>query len=121
VSTSSKSEARAPLVEPTLSLADALERVEARLAELMRSREPLLTDISTELVYPLIPLYLTALGAPPAILGLIEGIAESTASACSEANVLARNVGTVHDRALPRTVERRNSRRVLRVNSVFMD
>ena len=31
----------------------------------------LLTDISTEMVYPLIPLYLTALGAPPAILGLI--------------------------------------------------
>src|SRR5512136_2219157 len=40
----------------------------------------LLTDISTEMVYPLIPLYLTALGAPPAILGLIEGFAESSAS-----------------------------------------
>jgi len=40
----------------------------------------LLTDISTEMVYPLIPLYLAALGAPPAILGVIEGFAESTAS-----------------------------------------
>ncbi|HTW92339.1 MAG TPA: MFS transporter [bacterium] len=40
----------------------------------------LLTDISTEMVYPLIPLYLMALGAPPAILGVIEGFAESTAS-----------------------------------------
>ncbi len=40
----------------------------------------LLTDISTEMVYPLIPLYLAALGAPPAILGMIEGFAESTAS-----------------------------------------
>jgi MFS family permease len=40
----------------------------------------LLTDISSEMVYPLIPLYLAALGAPPAILGIIEGFAESTAS-----------------------------------------
>jgi MFS family permease len=40
----------------------------------------LLTDASTEMTYPLIPLYLSALGAPPAILGLIEGFAESTAS-----------------------------------------
>jgi MFS family permease len=39
-----------------------------------------LTDLSTEMVYPLIPLYLSALGAPPAILGLIEGLAESMAS-----------------------------------------
>ncbi len=40
----------------------------------------LLTDISTEMVYPLIPLYLASLGAQPAILGLIEGFAESSAS-----------------------------------------
>ena len=40
----------------------------------------LLTDLSTEMVYPLVPLYLSALGAPPAILGVIEGFAESTAS-----------------------------------------
>ncbi len=41
----------------------------------------LLTDISSEMVYPLLPLFLTAtLGAGPAALGLIEGIAESTAS-----------------------------------------
>ncbi len=39
------------------------------------------TDIASEMVYPLIPFFLTAtLGASPAILGLIEGIAESTAS-----------------------------------------
>ena len=39
------------------------------------------TDISTEMVYPLIPLYLTgALGATPALVGVIEGIAESLAS-----------------------------------------
>jgi len=39
------------------------------------------TDISTEMVYPILPLYLSSiLGASPAIIGLIEGIAESLAS-----------------------------------------
>ena len=39
------------------------------------------TDLSTEMVYPLIPLYLTsAFGATPAVVGIIEGIAESVAS-----------------------------------------
>lgn len=39
------------------------------------------TDVSTEMVYPLIPLYLTAtFGATPALIGLIEGIAESISS-----------------------------------------
>ena len=38
-------------------------------------------DISSEMVYPLIPLYLTAsFGATPVLIGLIEGIAESIAS-----------------------------------------
>ena len=38
-------------------------------------------DISSEMVYPLIPLYLAAVfGASPALIGLIEGIAESVAS-----------------------------------------
>lgn len=41
----------------------------------------LLTDISSEMVYPILPVYLvTQLGVGPAILGLIEGIAESLAS-----------------------------------------
>jgi len=39
------------------------------------------TDISSEMVYPLVPFFLTAkLGASPAVLGVIEGIAESLAS-----------------------------------------
>lgn len=39
------------------------------------------TDISSEMVYPLIPLFLTTqLGASPAVLGLIEGTAESLAA-----------------------------------------
>jgi len=40
----------------------------------------LLTDISSEMVYPLIPFFLASLGAGPAALGLIEGLAETTAS-----------------------------------------
>ncbi|MEG0180115.1 MAG: MFS transporter, partial [Oscillospiraceae bacterium] len=39
------------------------------------------SDVSTDMVYPLIPLYLTAVfGATPAMVGVIEGIAESIAS-----------------------------------------
>ncbi len=38
-------------------------------------------DLSTEMVYPLIPMYLTTVfGATPALVGVIEGIAESLAS-----------------------------------------
>ncbi|HEX9024802.1 MAG TPA: MFS transporter [Geobacteraceae bacterium] len=41
----------------------------------------LFTDISSEMIYPLLPLFLTTvLGAGPAFLGIIEGVAESTAS-----------------------------------------
>lgn len=41
----------------------------------------LFSDMSTEMAYPLLPLFFsTYLGAKPAILGLIEGIAEATAS-----------------------------------------
>lgn len=39
------------------------------------------TDASTEMIYPLIPLFLTrTLGAPVTVVGLIEGLAEATAS-----------------------------------------
>lgn len=38
-------------------------------------------DVSSEMIYPLIPIFLTSvLGANKAVVGLIEGIAESTAS-----------------------------------------
>jgi len=40
----------------------------------------LFTDISSEMVYPIISLYIKALGGGAAVLGLIEGLAESTAS-----------------------------------------
>jgi len=39
------------------------------------------TDISSEMLYPIIPIFLTSvLNAPMSVVGLIEGIAESTAS-----------------------------------------
>jgi MFS family permease len=41
----------------------------------------LFTDFSSEMIYPLVPLFLsTVLGAPVAVIGVIEGIAETTAS-----------------------------------------
>lgn len=41
----------------------------------------LFADISSELLYPIIPLFLTGVvGAPVAVLGVIEGFAEATAS-----------------------------------------
>jgi len=39
------------------------------------------TDISSEMIYPLVPIFITeTLGAPRSILGAIEGLAESTTS-----------------------------------------
>lgn len=40
-----------------------------------------LTDVSSEMIYPILPLYMTLkLGVGPAIIGLVEGIAESISS-----------------------------------------
>jgi len=40
-----------------------------------------LQDTASELLYPLLPIYLTAvLGAPPAVVGAVEGAAEGAAS-----------------------------------------
>ena len=40
----------------------------------------LFTDLSSQMVFPLIPLYLISLGASAWVVGLVEGAAESTAS-----------------------------------------
>ena len=40
----------------------------------------LLTDAASEMIYPLVPIYITALGSGAIMLGVIEGIAETTAS-----------------------------------------
>ena len=48
-----------------------------------------LTDISSEMLYPIMPLFLTAvLGAPMTVVGLIEGVAEATASLLKAASGL---------------------------------
>jgi MFS family permease len=40
----------------------------------------LFTDVASEMIYPLIPVYIAALGSGAILLGFIEGIAETTAS-----------------------------------------
>lgn len=40
----------------------------------------LLTDMSSEMIYPIMPLFLTAIGATGLVIGLIEGASETTAS-----------------------------------------
>jgi MFS family permease len=40
----------------------------------------LFTDVASEMIYPLIPIFVAALGSGPVILGVIEGVAETTAS-----------------------------------------
>ncbi|MFN8122975.1 MAG: MFS transporter [Thermoleophilia bacterium] len=56
----------------------------------------LLADLGSEFAYPLVPVFLTVtLGASPAVLGLIEGLAEGTAAALRPAS------GAISDR-LPR-------------------
>lgn len=70
--------------------------VGASAAELARERSPVAgisrnvwwlgvtsfcTDISSEMLYPLVPIFVTVtLGAPASIVGLIEGVAEASAS-----------------------------------------
>ncbi len=40
----------------------------------------LFTDIATEMIYPLVPVFIAALGSGAVILGVIEGVAESVSS-----------------------------------------
>ena len=40
----------------------------------------LFTDIGGEMIFPLLPMFLASLGAAPAFLGLVEGVAEATAA-----------------------------------------
>jgi Na+/melibiose symporter-like transporter len=41
----------------------------------------LLSDVSSEMIYPLLPAFLTgSLGAGPAFLGVVEGLAETVAA-----------------------------------------
>ena len=65
------------------SLLARIERARKRLPENVRKLGwvSLANDAASELAYPIVPLFLTAtLGAPVAIVGLIEGIAEALAT-----------------------------------------
>lgn len=59
----------------------------------------LFNDIASEMIYPLIPLFLSVvLGAPASVIGLIEGIAEATAS------IMRFVSGYISDRAQKRKI-----------------
>lgn len=59
----------------------------------------LLNDSASEMIYPLLPVFLTSvLGASPTFIGIIEGIAEATAS------LLKLVIGSVSDRIKRRKV-----------------
>jgi MFS family permease len=49
-------------------------------AVIMLGLVSLFTDAASEMIYPLIPVYVAALGSGAVMLGIIEGLAESTAS-----------------------------------------
>src|SRR3954447_23710896 len=40
----------------------------------------LFTDVSSEMIFPLLPMFVASLGAAPAFLGLVEGLADATSS-----------------------------------------
>lgn len=66
-----------------MSVSESTSGEEAPLSPTVRALGvvSLCTDLSSEMVYPINPIFLTkVLGAPPWAVGLIEGIAESTAS-----------------------------------------
>jgi MFS family permease len=50
------------------------------LAIIMLGVVSLFTDVATEMIYPLVPVFIAALGSGAILLGVIEGVAESTAS-----------------------------------------
>jgi MFS family permease len=49
-------------------------------AVIMLGLVSLFTDAASEMIYPLVPVYIAALGSGAIILGIIEGVAETTAS-----------------------------------------
>lgn len=50
------------------------------LAIIMLGLVSLFTDAATEMIYPLVPVFIAALGSGAIVLGIIEGIAETTSS-----------------------------------------
>jgi MFS family permease len=68
------------MIEPALSSQSGWHRGLTRNVVIL-GFVSFLNDAASEMIYPLLPVFLTSvLGAGPAVLGVIEGIAESTAS-----------------------------------------
>lgn len=59
-----------------------IEKVKKRIPHvvIMLGIVSLFTDTATEMIYPLIPVYIAALGSGAILLGIIEGVAETTSS-----------------------------------------
>jgi Na+/melibiose symporter-like transporter len=82
LSTSTRSEAAQAETEQSYALTGF-----ARRQVIAVTLTSLFTDISSEMMFNVLPLYLSnVLGAPTAIIGLIEGIAETTASLLKSAS-----------------------------------
>lgn len=61
--------------------AKAQERMGITMPVFVVSLVSFLNDVASDMIYPIVPIFLTTvLGAPVAVVGLIEGIAESTSS-----------------------------------------
>ena len=57
-------------------------------------------DVSSEMLYPIIPIFLTSvLGVPVSVLGLIEGVAESTASVMKAGGWNGLSLGASYNKA----------------------
>src|SRR5450759_4704788 len=61
---------------------DVIKKSKNRIpqAVIMLGIVSLFTDAASEMIYPLIPVYIAALGSGAILLGVIEGVAETTAS-----------------------------------------
>lgn len=58
----------------------ALRRGKIPTAVVFLGFTSLFTDIGGEMIFPLLPVFLASVGAAPAFLGLVEGVAEATAA-----------------------------------------
>jgi len=61
---------------------DVIKKSKNRIpqAVIMLGLVSLFTDAASEMIYPLVPVYIAALGSGAILLGVIEGVAETTAS-----------------------------------------
>ena len=59
---------------------DSKLKIRIPITVIMLGVVSLFTDAATEMIYPLIPVYVAALGAGAVMLGIIEGVAETTAA-----------------------------------------